>query len=185
MRLLPSLSVDDYLLPEGTSAVRHEYVGGELYAQAGASRGHNLVAGNIFARLWNAAQESPCEVLVNDMMLRVAEDVFYYPDVLVTCDPDDTDPRFVTRPCLIVEVLSPSTTAIDRREKLLAYRRLPSLKAYVMVYQDEVRVERYSRDERGAWWQAEVLGEGRVPFPCPEVELTLADLYEGLGPVPR
>ncbi len=71
----------------------------------------------------------------------------------------------------------PSTESTDRREKVLAYRRLPSFKAYVLVYRDERRAARWWRDEQGAWWQ----GEGRVPFPCPPLELSLAEIYEGLS----
>jgi Uma2 family endonuclease len=77
-------------------------------------------------------------------------------------------------------VLSPRTESIDLREKLLAYRRIDSLRAYVIVYRDDMRVLRHYRDENGTWWDAEVSGEGRVPFPCPDVVLTLADIYRGL-----
>lgn len=103
-------------------------------------------------------------------MLRVAEDLFYYPDVLVVCDPQDTEERYKTRPCVVVEVLSPGTEATDRRKKVLACRRMQSLKAYSMV----------DRDEHGAWWQAEVAGERLVPFPSPPLTLSLDESYEGL-----
>ena len=179
----PPLSVEDYLRLEEASSVRHEYVGGELYALAGATDRHNRIAGNLFARLWTAARGGPCRVYGSDMMLRVAEDLFYYPDVQVVCDPADGDERYKTLPCLVIEVLSPSTETVDRREKLLAYRRLPSLKAYVVVYRDDRRVQRHWRDDHGAWGQAEVQGEGLVTFPCPESELLLDDIYEGLPPV--
>lgn len=118
-------------------------------------------------------------------MLCVAEDIFYYPDVMVVCPPED-DPRdddalFEDAPCLVVEVTSPSTEAIDRREKMLAYRRILSLSAYLIVYQEALRVERHWRDESGRWWWAEAIGpEGLAPIPCPETELTLAQIYEGL-----
>jgi len=180
---VPLLGVDDYLRLEEASTTRHEYVGGELYGLAGASDRHNRICLNIAARLWAAARGGPCRVYTSDMMLRVAEDVFYYPDVQVVCDPEDGEQGYESRPCLVVEVLSPSTEAIDRREKLLAYRRLSSLRAYVLVYRDERRVARYWREEQDAWWPAEVHGEGRVPFPCPELELSLAEIYEGLPPV--
>ncbi len=178
----PYLSVEEYLRLEEASSVRHEYVGGELYALAGASDRHNRIAMNLAAHLWMAARGGPCRVYGSDMKLRVADDAVYYPDIQVVCDPEDTEEWYKSRPCLVVEVLSPSTEAIDRREKLLAYRRLPSLKAYVVVYRDECRVARHWRDEQGVWWQAEVEGEGRVPFPCPALELSLADIYEGLAP---
>jgi Uma2 family endonuclease len=120
-------------------------------------------------------------VFGSDMRLRIGDDAVYYPDVQVVCDPADVEQMYTTSPCVIVEVLSPSTRSIDLREKFLAYRRIASLKAYVVVYQDEVRVMRHYRDEDGVWWDDEVAGEGNVPFPCPELVLMLADIYRGLG----
>jgi Uma2 family endonuclease len=177
------LSVEDYLELEETSSIRHEYVAGEVYALAGATDRHNGIAMNIAGHLWAAARGGPCRVYGSDMKVRVGDDAFYYPDVQVVCDPVDTEEQYKSRPCLVVEVLSPSTESIDRREKLLAYRRLDSLQAYVIVYRDGRRVVRPWRDEPGAWWNADVSGQGRVPFPCPPLELSLDEIYEGLGPL--
>ncbi len=165
---------------EETASVRHEYVGGMVYAQAGATREHVLIAGNIFAGLWNASRGGMCRVYQNDMKLRVADDVFYYPDVMVVCQPPGESRVFETSPCLIVEVASPSTESIDRREKMLAYRKIPTLRAYLIVAQDERRVERHWREESGEWRQGEAVGNGFVPIPCPETKLTLDEVYEGL-----
>jgi Uma2 family endonuclease len=82
----------------------------------------------------------------------------------------------------VVEIASPSTAEIDRREKLVVYKRIPTLEAYVIVEQDERRVQRHWRDEKGTWWGAEVSGQGRVPIPRPEVTLTLDEIYAGLAP---
>ena len=117
------------------------------------------------------------------MKLRVPDDAFYYPDVMVVRDPDEAgdEALYQSAPCLVVEVTSPSTESIDRREKLLSYRKLPSLKVYLIVDQQEMRVERHWHDEAGQWWQAEAVGqEGIVPIPCPETVLTLPQIYEGL-----
>ena len=114
-----------------------------------------------------------------DRELRAAEDTIYYPDVMVTCEPEE-DPLVENYPCLVVEVASPSTESIDRREKMLAYRKIPTLQAYLIVAQDERRVERFWRDESGEWRQGEAVGEGFVPIPCPEAKLPLAEIYEGL-----
>jgi Uma2 family endonuclease len=176
----PLLSVDEYLALERESSVRHEYVGGEIYAHAGASERHNIIALNVAASLRVAARGTPCHVFMSDMNLRVAEDVLYYPDVMVVCDETDADPYVKHRPCVVVEVLSPSTEKIDLREKLLAYRRLDSLRAYIMVHQDRRRVLSHLRDENGAWWPRDVAGDGNVSFPCPESVLTLDDIYEGV-----
>jgi Uma2 family endonuclease len=174
------LSVDDFLLLEETSPVRHEYLAGTLQAKAGASAAHNQIAGNLFGHLWMATRGSGCRVFMNDMLLGVSEQVLYYPDVMVTCDPADRDPRIVRNPCLVIEVLSPTTTQIDLREKLLAYRTLPGLDAYVIVWQNERHVQRHWRDAYGAWWPAEIMGDGQLPLPCPELLLSLNDIYEGV-----
>ena len=167
---------------EEVASVRHEYVGGMVHAQAGATREHVLIAGSIFAGLWNASRGRPCRVYQNNMKLRTADDVFYYPDVMVMCQPPGESRVFETSPCLIVEVASPSTESIDRREKMLAYRKIPTLRAYLIVAQDDQRVERFWRDENGEWRQGEAVGDGsKVPIPRPgPFELTLAEIYEGL-----
>jgi Uma2 family endonuclease len=140
---------------------------------------------NIAARLWGAAGDGPCHVYGSDMRLRIGNDAVYYPDVQVVCDPGDAEEMYKIAPCVVVEVLSPSTQPIDRREKLLAYRRIESLQAYIIVYRDEMRVMRHYRDEKGAWFDAQVSGEGNVPFPRPELVLTLAEIYRGLNPITR
>jgi Uma2 family endonuclease len=180
-RRIPSLSIDEYLCVEEESAFKHEYVAGELYALAGATRRHNRIASNIIAHLSAAARGTGCDVLGSDMRLRAGDEAVYYPDVQVVCDPSDTDEQYTSSPCVVVEVLSPSTEAIDKREKLLAYRRLSSLQAYVIVYRDQKRVMRHWRDQNGAWWDAEVQDQGRVIFPCPELTLTLDEIYEGVS----
>ncbi len=174
------LTVEEYLKLEESVTIKHEYLGGEAYAMVGASRRHNEIASNISGILWNAARGGSCRVYSSDFKLRVSDDVFYYPDVMVECNTEEGDPLFEEEPCLVVEVTSPSTAMIDRREKLLSYRRIPTLKSYLIVHQEEVRVERHWRDEEGVWWRAELVGEGRIPIPCPETELTLSEIYEGL-----
>lgn len=179
------LSVEEYLKLEEVSQRRHEYVAGAIYAHAGGTRRHDVISVNILALLWNTARGGSCRVHSGDRMLRADDNVFYYPDVMVVCPPEDEqradEALFEKAPCLVVEVTSPSTEATDRREKLLAYRKLSSLKAYLIVDQEEMRVERHWRDETGRWWQAEAVGpEGVAPVPCPETELTLAQIYEGL-----
>jgi Uma2 family endonuclease len=174
------LSVEDYFRLEEASSVRHEYVAGEVYALSGATRRHNRIAGNIFARLWAAARGGPCRVYMSDVKLRAARDVIYYPDVMVACGPEGDDPLVEHAPCLVVEVISPSTEMIDRREKAMVYKGIAGLKAYLIVHQDCRRVERHWRDDQGAWRYAAAVDEGRVPVPCPELELTLGEIYEGV-----
>ena len=164
---------------EETAAVRHEYVGGMIYAMVAATKRHNRIAGNIYAYLLAASRGGACRAYMETVKLRVADDVFYYPGVMVACAEDD--PLVEHSPCLIVEVASPSTQSIDRREKMLAYRKIPALQAYLIVAQDGRRVERHWRDESGEWRQGEAVGEvGFVPVPCPETKLPLTEIYEGL-----
>lgn len=174
------LSVEEYLEFERNSPTKHEYVGGRVYAMTGVSRPHSRISGNIFRKLADAAEGGPCRVHQSDMKVPVPDGPFYYPDVMVACGEEPEDPYLEDDPCLMVEVLSPKTEATDRREKLLAYRKLPSLGAYLIVAQSEASVERHFRDEGGVW-QTELIAEGCFPVPCPPgAELSLDDIYCGL-----
>lgn len=176
-----SLTVEEYLKLEETASVKHEYVAGEIHAMTGASRRHNRIAGNLYRRLADAAEGGPCRVFVSDMKLRADEDLFYYPDVMVACEPEPDDPYTENEPCLVVEVASPSTETTDRREKLAAYKKIPSLRAYLIVAQDRTWIERHWRSEDGVWRRADLVDEeSAIPVPCPETEITLAQIYEGL-----
>jgi Uma2 family endonuclease len=180
----PPLSVTDYLALEQTSSVKHEYVAGLIYAQAGTTRRHNLIAGNIFAKLREAVRGTPCRVLMADVKLRLdigSDPLFYYPDIMVSCGPEPENPLYEDAPCLIAQVTSPSSDSIDRREKLLHYKQLTSVKTYLIVAQDAHRVTRFDRDAQGRWWEAEVTDEGSIPLACPELTLTVADIYENVG----
>ncbi|MDN5697915.1 MAG: Uma2 family endonuclease [Rubrobacter sp.] len=177
-----TLSVEEYLELEEQATTRHEYVGGELYALAGASDRHNRISGNIFAALRSASRGGPCRVYMSDMRLRLEDDTFYYPDVMVICEPlESQNPTFQREPCLLVEVTSQSTETIDRREKLAAYKAIPTLKAYLIVSQDREWIQHYRRDENGAWQRGDLVNEGRLSLPCPpESALSVEEVYEGL-----
>jgi Uma2 family endonuclease len=175
-----TLTVEEYLDLERESSVRHEYVAGSMYALAGASKRHNLIAGNIFRTLGSAAAGGPCRVYMSDVKLRASEDVFYYPDVMVACGPDEGDPFVEDAPCLLIEVASPSTATTDRREKLVAYKRIPTLEAYVIVEQDRRHVQRFWRDPEGVWWDAELVDEGQVPMACLGASMSLDEIYAGV-----
>lgn len=177
------LEVDEYLEREAASDVKHEYVSGRVYAFAGASRQHNRVVSRLLRQLLNAAAEGSCEVFGSDMLLRATSDIFYYPDITVVCDPEDSGDRYTSRPCLIVEVLSPSTMGTDLREKLVVYRNIPSLKGYLIAYQDEPRIEWHVRDGDGQWRHEQVDGEGSIGLPCVGLTLKVAELYAGVLPV--
>ena len=171
--LQKNLSVVEFLDFDNQSQDRHEYVAGRIFAMTGGTMRHNRVSGNVFRVLSSVLDGSPCQVFINDMKLHVQEaDSVYYPDVMVYCGSAIAgEEKLVSDASLIVEVSSESTAEIDRREKLSAYRKLPSLKAYWIVSQTERRVEVHSRDALGRW-QAVVYESGEV---LPDVGLLGAE----------
>jgi Uma2 family endonuclease len=173
------ITVEEYVRLEEASPERNEWVAGRIYALSGASKRHNRIVLRIATHLIRAAGDGPCVVYASEVKLRASEDAIYYPDVMVACGPGDSHTHIEDAPCLIVEVISPSTGIVDRREKRAAYKRIPTLQAYLIVDQEEWRVERHWRKD-GEWWEQEISGEGVVPIPCPECELSLAEIYEGL-----
>src|SRR2546422_1118794 len=118
------ISPDEYLEGERSAEVRHEYVDGYVYAMAGASDDHNRITRNILTALDNALQGKPCEPFATDMKVKIPPalaDIYYYPDVLVACDPSDDAKYFRERPSVIFEVISPDTERVDRRGKAIVF----------------------------------------------------------------
>ncbi len=176
------LTPKEYLRAEARSEIRHEFVRGQLFNMVGGTDTHNLISLNIAAGLREHLRGQPCRVFIADMKVRVATtDVFYYPDVFVTCDSRDRDPYFKERPSIIVEVLSETTEGTDRREKFLAYELLESLQEYVLVQQSRPEVEVFRRKSRDSAWTKSVhTGTEDVTFESVNVSLTLSQIYEGL-----
>lgn len=178
---LKALTEDEYLALEAESAVRHELVGGCVYAMAGAEVKHNRIALNLATRLNIATQDSECQVFISDIKLRAdAFPTYYYPDIMLVCDPSDDDPLVKTRPCLLAEILSPSTEAIDRREKLVAYQRLSGLREYLLLSQDAPRIEIYRRRGLNEWLLETLDADDVLRLECLPVEVPVAELYRGL-----
>jgi Uma2 family endonuclease len=176
----PYISVAEYLEREKDSPVRHEYVDGQIYAMAGTSARHNRIALNLASRLDDHLNGGPCEVFIADMKVSVDPMVYYYPDVVVTCDPPGGDPYVRTQPRLLIEVVSPSTERIDRHEKLFAYRRIPSLQEYVLVLQDRMQVEVYRR--QGEEWPRQMCTQpdDRVHFASVGLTLSVSEIYRNV-----
>ncbi len=178
VRKIEWLSPEEYLEGEKRSTIRHEYVAGQLYAMTGASDTHNLIAGALYATLRAHLRGGPCRVFIADMKVRTAE-AFYYPDVLVSCDPADTEPYYKTRPGLIIEVSSPSTERADALEKRIAYQSLESLQEYALVSQERPEVLLYRRTSEG--WDLLTFGSGdRVEFRSVDLELPIEAIYEDM-----
>ncbi len=177
----PQLSELEYLRGEEFSEVKHEYIGGRVYAKLGATDRHGLLTGNLFAALHSHLRGKPCQVFASDMKVKLSvagETIFYYPDILVSRCADDRERLYRQHPCLIVEVFSEGTDRIDRREKFLAYQTLESLSEYLLVDQERIALALFRR-ERG--WKPEALASGDV-LVLPSVEFTLpvAAIYEGV-----
>ena len=175
------ISVDDYLLGEQQTDIKHEYLDGQVVAMGGASRAHGLLVMSLSALLLPAARQKHCQLFAADMKLRLDHDgasYFYYPDLVLSCDPADRDPLFVRTPCLLVEVLSPSTERIDTREKLLAYRLLPSLREYLLLRQDTLHAELYQRRDDGGWTHQRLKQpDDAFSLLCLQVSVSLWDIY--------
>lgn len=178
------IPIQEYLDGEQRSDIRHEYLAGRVYAMAGAGEKHNRIAGNLFFHLRAAARGKECGVFISDMKVRVERnDTFYYSDVMVTCDPQDTESLYKQSPCLIVEVLSPTTETIDRREKLIAYRTLPSLRYYLLVSQDKRQIEYFMRAADNLWHTAIIENTGTLEILCDgfKANFSLDDIYEDVS----
>lgn len=174
------IRVAEYLEGEKDSQIRHEYVDGHVYAMAGASDRHNRIALNIASRLNDHLGSGPCETFISDMKVKVDEVTYYYPDVMVSCDPAGSDAYSRFQPVLIVEVTSPTTERIDHHEKLLAYRKIESLNEYVLVAQDQMRVEVHRRCNND--WQIESLTrpDDLLKLESAGISMTLEDIYRNV-----
>lgn len=181
LQKLPYLTEQNYLAFELTATIRHEYKDGYIYAMAGASERHNRISLNVGFQLRSAARGGQCGVFMSDMKLKIAQhNAYYYPDVLLVCDTEDKQEYYKERPCLITEVLSTSTAKIDRREKLLAYLSLPSLRYYLLIDANKKRCEYYVRDSHNEWQTALLEENEELVISCENYQtvLKLNDIYE-------
>lgn len=174
-------TVEEYLAFERESDEKHEFIDGEIYAMSGASRKHNLIAGNTFANLHAQLLSSPCEIYMGDMRVKMKAQNYTYPDLAVVCD----TPKFelaqvdtLINPTLMVEVLSPSTERYDRGRKFELYRSLASMQEYVLIAQDRVHVERYVRQSDNTWVFSELDAvDDRLALSSIGCTLALVDIY--------
>lgn len=178
-RVLP-ISVADYLAGEEDGAVRHEYIGGEIHAMSGASEPHNTIALNIASALRAKLRGGPCRVYMENFKVRLEagrEDVFYYPDVVVSCHKANIEKYFLRLPTLVAEVLSPSTETTDRREKKMNCLQVPTLHEYILVAQDRREVTVF---RRATGWEGEIYTAPEAVVECRSVQhsMTLAEIYE-------
>lgn len=176
------ISVEEYLAGEEAGEVKHEYIGGTVYAMAGASRDHNTISLNLASALRSHLRGGPCRTFVSDVKVRLqhaGNDIFYYPDVVVGRDARDTEPLFLIHPKVVIEVLSAGTERLDRREKFWAYMGIESLEEHVLVAQDRPEVTLH---RRANGWRPEVLkgAEDTLRLASLNFSTPLSDLYEGV-----
>jgi Uma2 family endonuclease len=176
---------EEYLEWEKGNQIKHEYVNGEVFALAGAKDAHVTVAGNLFVQLHTHLRGRPCRLYMSDMRVSVeSENVFYYPDLMVTCDQRDRESDYFKRfPTLIVEVLSESTAASDRGKKFSSYRKLDSLREYVLIDPDSLNVDCFRLDESTGHWVLYPYGAGEaVEFASVGMTVPIEELYENVFP---
>ncbi len=178
----PRYTPEAYLILERAAATKSEYLDGEIFAMAGASRRHNLITGNVLGELRAQLRHRPCEVYPSDMRVKIpATGLYTYPDVVVACG----EPRFedavldtLLNPTLLVEVLSESTAGYDRGAKFDHYRSIEALQEVLFVAQERIHVVHYVRQDDGTWTLSEMQDpEGLLPLPSMEAELLLAEVY--------
>jgi Uma2 family endonuclease len=176
--------VDEYLAGEQAGEVRHEYIDGAVYAMAGASREHNEIIGNIYSSLRTALRGTGCRAFFLDLKVRLnlqEQNIFYYPDLMVGCDPRDTERLYLRYPRILMEVSSESTERLDRHEKLSAYQTIESLEEYLIVAQVRMEVILFRRMNK---WLPEVYNvrDQTVRLASINFALPLTTIYEGVLP---
>jgi Uma2 family endonuclease len=175
------ITAAEYLEGERGAEIKHEYVDGEIYAMAGESRRHNRISFNLARMFENRLESTNCEIYFEGVKVQANQSTFYYPDVLVTCETEKEDDNYVIKlPCLIIEVLSPSTASTDKREKLIAYKLIESLQEYAIVWQDEMRVELHRRQNEGWLTFFHTQPEDEVEFASINFQTTVAEIYRGI-----
>ena len=172
----------EYLALENEAAGKSELFNGQIYAMAGATPTHVRISGNVYHAIRTQLRGKPCEPFNSDLRVRVDETgAFVYPDVTVACPPltfAEDDANALTNPVVVIEVLSPSTEANDRGAKWGHYQHLASLRDYVLVAQNQKRIEHYERLDDGSWRYSVRENDGAISLSSIECELKLDEVYE-------
>lgn len=177
------ISVEDYLNAELISPIKHEYLGGVIYAMAGARNAHNLIASNTLVALGGRLRGKRCRAFNSDTKVRVqlpSQIRFYYPDGMVVCRPNPAGDSYQDEPIVLAEVLSRRTRRIDEGEKKDAYLTIPSLAVYLLIEQDEPAVVVYRRAAEGFVSEVYQGLDAVIPLPEIAIDLPLAEVYDGV-----
>jgi Uma2 family endonuclease len=171
----------EYLQLEIDTDIRHEFWNGEVFAMAGGTRSHSEIGLNVCSFLSDKFRPNGCKVYQGDVKVEFEKENYYvYPDVVLTCDKNDNDTYLIKKPSLIVEVLSKSTEAYDRSIKLAQYRKIKSLRYYLLVSQTKPMVEVYGRTSEEAVFTYEVYEtlEESIHLPALDFELPMSEVYK-------
>jgi Uma2 family endonuclease len=178
---------EEYYRQEESALYKSDFYRGKIYAMAGGSFRHSMIAMNLGALLHQVLKSKPCRPYDGNLRLGIPEATLRcYPDVSIYCgkpeaDPTDKSGQTATNPTVLFEVLSPSTEAWDRGAKSAHFRRIPSLKAYVFIAQTHPRIELFERQEDGAWRLSEAIGmDGSLKLTCVDADLVATEIYDGV-----
>ena len=179
---IPKFTPEEYFAWEEQQQCRHEYIDGEIYAMTGGTLNHGRIALNFGALLKNHLRGSGCQTGNSDCRVNIqGSNDYVYPDLSVTCDlRDRTATQFISYPCLIVEVLSPSTEAYDRGNKFRMYRRNPILKDYVLVDANSVAIDLYRKDESGNWYILNYQAGDTIDLGGIDLTFSIEQVYEDI-----
>jgi len=174
-------SLQAYLEWENAQPERHEFYRGEVFAMTGGRRSHGCVTANLVMHLGLQLRGTPCRVFSESMKIQIAEDTILYPDIFVTCDRQDLQTEMIFRaPTLVVEVLSPSTQAYDRSQKFALYRRLPSLKEYVLIDPETRRAEIFRINAEGLFVFYDMSDSEMLELTSISCKLVMTEVFDGI-----
>ncbi|MDP2904604.1 MAG: Uma2 family endonuclease [Methylovulum sp.] len=168
-------SVEDYLKWELTSEVKHELIGGYVYAMVGSSDNHDYISGNIYRKFGNHLENSTCRPFTSDKKLKTSTGNFRYPDCMVICDKDDESQYYKTKPIILVEVLSRSTRKTDEKDKLIEYMNISTLQEYVLIEQDYVDITVYRRSDD--WHSIHYFLGETIYFESIDLTISVEEIY--------
>jgi Uma2 family endonuclease len=169
-------SITDYLANEQISECKHEYLDGQIYAMAGASKNHQRIIVNIGSIFSSHLKNTPCDTFTSDIKVKIGDLAVFYPDVIVACEQESASDYYTEQPLIIVEVLSKSTRRVDETSKRRLYQTLLSLQEYVLIEQDIVDIEICRRSQG---WQPEHYFMGdEVTFAAIDLTVSVNEIYE-------
>ncbi|MBA3786973.1 MAG: Uma2 family endonuclease [Acidobacteria bacterium] len=176
------VTAEEYLTFERAAKDKHEFIGGKIVAMAGATDRHNVIASNVFGELWTQLKGTNCRAFASDMRVNAKRGNYFYPDIVVTCGErkfeDIKKKDVLVNPTVILEVLSKSTKLKDRNEKFESYILLESLTDYVLIEQDKIKIEHYSRIDEKNWNVRIYAAAGEeIIFESIKCKLSVADVY--------